>query len=62
MNASRLLKRQKIHIEAPAALRVECRTNQVQRPRHPAIRSRNLRGLRGLVERTSSQIICSKNW
>jgi hypothetical protein len=55
VNASRLLKRQKRHIEAPSALRVEYRTNQVQRPRHLAIHSRGLRGL-ALVERTSSQV------
>jgi hypothetical protein len=63
VNASRLLKRQKRHIEAPAALRVECRTNRVQRPRHAAIHSRCLRGL-GLVERTSSQIYVRRigNW
>ncbi len=63
MNASRLLKRQKRHIEAPAALRVECRTNRLQRPRHAAIHSRCLRGL-GLVERTSSQIYVRRirNW
>jgi len=55
VNASRLLKRRKRHIEAPAAFRVECRTNQVQRPRHPAIHSRDVRGL-ALVERTTPQI------